>query len=236
MSTFLRLNFPLTVSQGFHGELQFPSHGPFPQLFAFFLGNLEESRAGGFGLSEQKLTEACIEESRKHLVHACACVITHTHTTALLSYTTGKNTPPIIQRHLWVLLHPIRSRSWGGQTQKEGKGSHRAADFSHLTPPPSTFSTSLLPSFASPVNAIKRNSMSDPLGTWNAAYKLPAFLGHYCACLSQHCTNNQKATAEKHSLEGRWTWVYILCPGGLPPHNLGCASAKFNFNLPLPKL
>lgn len=46
----------MTVSQGSHGELQFPSHCPFPQLFAFFLGNLEESRTGGFGLSEQKLT------------------------------------------------------------------------------------------------------------------------------------------------------------------------------------
>ena len=160
---------------------------------------------------------------------------THTHRAALLSYTAGKNTPPIIQRHLWVVPHPIRSNSWGGRTQKEGKESNRAVDFSHLTPPPSTFSTSLLPSFASPVNAIKRNSMSDPLGTWNAAYKLPAFLGHYRACLSQRCTN-QEGTAEKHGLEGRRAWVYILRPGGLPPHNLGCASAKFNFNLPLPKL
>ena len=177
MSTFLRLDFPLTVSQGFHGELQFPSHGPFPQLFAFFLGNLEESRTGGFGRSEQKLTWSLHwREQEAPGSHARACVLTHTHDSPSVIHSWKEHSPNYPKAPLGV-LHPIRSNSWGGGGhRKKEKGNNKAVDFSHLTPPPSTFSTSLLPSFASPVNAIKRKSMSDPLGTWNAAYKLPAFL------------------------------------------------------------
>ena len=115
--------------------------------------------------------EACIEESRKHLVHMHVRVYSHTHT-----HTHTHDSPSVI--HSWKehspnypkaplgVLHPIRSNSWGGGGhRKKEKGNNKAVDFSHLTPPPSTFSTSLLPSFASPVNAIKRKSMSDPLGT-----------------------------------------------------------------------
>lgn len=133
MSTFLRLNFPRLFPRAFYGELQFPTHCPFPRLLAFFLGNLKSQEQVALDCQNRISLEACIKESRKHLVHTHVCTHTHTHD-SLLSYTAGKNTS-IIQRHLWVHL---RGR------QKEGKGSHRAADFSHLTPPPSTFSTSSL--------------------------------------------------------------------------------------------
>ena len=184
MSTFLRLDFPLTVSQGFHGELQFPSHGPFPQLFAFFLGNLEESRTGGFGRSEQKLTWSLHwREQEAPGSHARACVLTHTHTHTHtrqpFCHTQLERTLPQLSKGTsgCASSYKIQQLGWGGSGhRKKEKGNNKAVDFSHLTPPPSTFSTSLLPSFASPVNAIKRKSMSDPLGTWNAAYKLPAFL------------------------------------------------------------
>ena len=117
MSTFLRLDFPLTVSQGFHGELQFPSHGPFPQLFAFFLGNLEESRTGGFGRSEQKLTWSLHwREQEAPGSHARACVLTHTHThthdSPSVIHSWKEHSPNYPKAPLGV-LHPIRSNSWG---------------------------------------------------------------------------------------------------------------------------
>ena len=81
----------------------------------------------------------------------------HTHggTRQLLCHLQKGSAPPISQGRLWMPLNPITSGEGGEAIQP-------------LFPPdstPTTFSTSLLPSFASPVNAIKHTSMPDLLGT-----------------------------------------------------------------------
>lgn len=156
-----------------------------------------------------------------------------------LSYREGKGTPPIIQEHLWILLHPLHLTSTGADTERRKGKQPSCGPF----PPDSTlptFSKSSLPSFASPVNAIKHTSMPNPLGAWNVAYKLPAFLGRPLTSLFKPALHSPSTRRELRVKSGVWRGeepeFTILHPGGLTPHSLGCASAKLSVNIQLPNL
>lgn len=171
---------------------------PVSQLFPCFLGRSLES---GSGLSGQKPTFSLAEKDREGMS-------VHTHTRQLLCPMGRSELFPFAQGCLRMPLKPIPPADQGsGPRRQEGKPSRRG-----LFPPdptPSTFSTSLLPSFASPVNAIKHTSVPDPLGTWNVAYKLLLSLAISGPVQAPLHSNDQRGMAGKAGLGGEMNLSFV---------------------------
>ena len=154
MSTCL-VKFPLNVSQGSHSEPSIPASLSLLSAVPFFLGNLEvRSRPLCIVRAETNL-ELCSGEGAEQ---------SHTLGTALPSCRRGKALPQLPNSTSGCYFVPLHlACKGGGHGKKEGKQQGCG-----LFPPGSTLSTfskSLLPSFASPVNAIKHTFMPSPLGT-----------------------------------------------------------------------